>query len=126
MFFKRKQIIASLILSLFFNFNIFNNFNDNYKITFIGDEIQKAYEETPDVIVNGIKLDDDYIGYTYADLAIYSLPFTETSSPSSEGGPYREACWISRISSFQHRISNSSPIQTNRPTSLFHQSDEIE
>lgn len=40
MFFKRKQIIASLILSLFFNFNIFNNFNDNYKITFIGDEIK--------------------------------------------------------------------------------------
>ena len=79
MFFKRKQIIASLILSLFFNFNIFNNFNDNYKITFIGDEIKKAYEETPDVIVNGIKLDDDYIGYAYADLAIYSLPFTETS-----------------------------------------------
>lgn len=44
MFFKRKQIIASLILSLFFNFNIFNNFNDNYKITFIGDEIKKAYK----------------------------------------------------------------------------------
>ena len=58
--------------------------------------------------------------------ASVAVPFTETSSPSSEGGPYREACWISRISSFQHRISNSSPIQTNRPTSLFHQSDEIE
>lgn len=35
MFFKRKQIIASLILSLFFNFNIFNNFNDNYKVTLL-------------------------------------------------------------------------------------------
>lgn len=45
MFFKRKQIIANLILPLLLNFDIVNNFNCNYKINFIGDGTKKLMKK---------------------------------------------------------------------------------